>query len=351
MKSSNEMRKFLEKRIRWNVFVRAENVVSDGSLEMPKISTHLQECGQTSNANNEIFFDKLCNHCDGDVAKDNESQQCTDLSTITLSLVLKNYPGPFIAMGVLSLLGNLIALIYEIKTLMQLSKQDAKEAKIYNVLVLNLCFADALMAIYLIILPNTLKHSFRPELATSLTCDALGVTSVLSSQVSMSILVIISAYRLFSVLYPYKHIHVKVTVILIVLIWFVWLFVAIVPLLNETVLANAFTRAIMVCPKGDNVCNCTKRSSPQRVRKLNKIVQVLQNGLVSENNLYSQVIKRVNDYQTNEVALQLLNSFNLVDTKCDDIYLIDYYTSFRACTVDCFLLMIIQLLIKLFLWF
>ena len=336
MKSPHEMRKFLEKHIRWNVFARAENVISDGSLEMPKISTHPQECGQTSNANNEIFFDKLCNHCDDDVAKDNESQQCTDLSTITLSLILEDYPEPFITMGVLSLLGNLVALIYEIKTLMQLSKQDAKEAKIYNILVLNLCFADVLMAIYLIVLPNTLKHSFRSERATSLTCDALGVTSVLSSQVSMSILVIISAYRLFSVLHPYKHIHVKMSVILIVLVWFIWLLVAIVPLLNETVLKHGFTRGIMVCPKGDNVCNCTKRSSPQSVQKLSKIVQVLENGLVSENNLYSQVIKRVNDYQTNEVALQLLNSFNLVDMKCDDIYLIDYYTSFRACTVDLF---------------
>ena len=131
----------------------------------------------------------------------------------------------------------------------------------------------------------------------------------------MSILVIISAYRLFSVLYPYKHIHVKVSVILIALVWIVWLFVAIVPLLNETVLAHGFTRAIMVCPKGDNVCDFTKRSHPQRARKSNNKCAVLENGLVSENNFRSQVIKCVNEYQTNEVALQLLNSFNLVDMK------------------------------------
>ena len=85
-------------------------------------------------------------------------------------------------------------------------------------LMLNLCLADVLMAIYLIVLPNTLKHSSSPERATSLTCDALGVTSVLSLQVSMSILVIISAYRSFSVLYLYKHIHAKASVILIVLV-------------------------------------------------------------------------------------------------------------------------------------
>ena len=200
-------------------------------------------------------------------------------------------------------------------------------------LVLNLCLADLLMAIYLIVLPTTLKHSLKPERATSPICDALGVTSVLSLQVSMSILVIISAYRLFSVLYPYKHIHVKVSLILIVLVWIIWLFIAIVPLLNETVLANGFTRAIIVCPKGDNDCNTYRRQS---VPKITKNVQVLENGLVSKNNLYSQVIKRVNDYQTNEVALQLLNSFNLVNMECNDIYLINYYSSLRACTVDLF---------------
>ena len=336
MKSSSEMTEFLEKHIRWNVFVQPEHVNSCSSLEMQKTSIHVKECGQTFNTINALFFDKLCDNCNDDVSKKNDSKQCRELSGITLSSILKKYPEPFITMGVLSLLGNLIALIYEIKTLMQLSKQDAKEAKIYNMLVLNLCLADVLIAVYLIVLPNSLKHSFRPEQATSLTCDALGVTSVLSLQVSMSILVIISAYRLFSVLYPYKHIHVKVSVILIALVWIVWLFVAIVPLLNETVLKHAFTRAIMVCPKGDNVCHFTKRSHPQRVRKITTNVQVLENGLVSENNLYSQVIKRVHDYQTNEVALQLLNSFNLVDLECDDIYLIDYYSSYTACTIDLF---------------
>ena len=328
------MTEFLENHIRWNAFVQPENVNS--ILKMPKNFTHPEECGQTSNIINAISPNELCSNCDDTVDKNNDSQQCRNLPSITLSFILANYPAPFITMGVLSLLGNLIALIYEIKTLMQLSKQDAKEIKIYNMLVLNLCLADILMAIYLIVLPNALKHSSRPERATSLTCDALGVTSVLSLQVSMSILVIISAYRLFSVLYPYKHVHVKVTVVLIVMVWIIWLFVAIVPLLNETVLAHAFTRRIMVCPKGDNVCNFTETSRPRSVWKITANVQDLENGLVSENNLYSQVIKRVNEYQTNEVALQLLNSFNLVNMECNDIHLIDYYTSFRACTVDLF---------------
>ena len=83
-------------------------------------------------------------------------------------------------MGMLSLLGILIALIYEIKTLMQLSKRDAEEAKINTMLVLKLCLADVLIAIYFIVLPNTLKHAFTLERATSTICDALGVTSVLS---------------------------------------------------------------------------------------------------------------------------------------------------------------------------
>ena len=336
VKSSREMTEFLEKHIRWNVFVQTENINSGSNPEMPNKFTHPEECSQTSNTINTIFSHELCNNCHNTADKENDSQQCRNLSSITLSSILENYSEPFITMGVLSLLGNLIALIYEIKTLIQLSKRDAKEVKVYNMLVLNLCLADVLMAIYLIVLPNILKNSFRPERAASPICDALGVTSVLSLQVSMSILVIISAYRLFSVLYPYKHIHMKVSVILIVLVWFIWLFVAIVPLLNETVLAHGFTRRIMVCPKGDNVCKFNERSRRRSVQKITRNVQLIENGLVSENNSYSQVIKRVNEYQTNEVALQLLNSFNLVDMKCNDVYLIDYYSSFRACTVDLF---------------
>ena len=157
MKSSSEMTKFLERHIRWNVFVQPENVYSSNSPKLPKNLTHPKECGQTSNTFNATFFDELCDNCDDTVAKENDSKPRRDLPRITLSSILKDYSEPFITMGVLSLLGNLIALIYEIKTLIQLSKRDAKEIKIYNMLVLNLCLADVLMAIYLIVLPNHFK--------------------------------------------------------------------------------------------------------------------------------------------------------------------------------------------------
>ena len=50
--------------------------------------------------------------------------------------------------------------------------------------------------------------------------------------------------------------------------------------------------------KGGNACNFNKRSRPRSLQKITTNVHVLRNGLVSENNLCSQVIKRVNDYQT-----------------------------------------------------
>ena len=118
MKSSSEMTDFLEKHIRWNVFAKLKNVNSDKSQVMPKFLTHLQKCNQTSNPINAIFFKKLCDNCNDTVAKENDSQQCTKSSGSNLSSILKNYPEPFITLGVLSLFGNLIAFIYEIKTLM-----------------------------------------------------------------------------------------------------------------------------------------------------------------------------------------------------------------------------------------
>ena len=73
-----------------------------------------------------------------------------------------------------------------------------------------------------------------------------------------------------------------------------------------------------MCVKGGNACNFNKRSRPRSLQKITTNVQLIENGLVSENNLCSQVIQRVNDYQTKKVVLQLLNSSQLVDMKCHE---------------------------------
>ena len=144
--------------------------------------TFPQEFDRTSYTPNALFSKELCdNISNGNVVNENDNNhECNNLTTITPSSILENYSERFIIMGVLSLLGILIVLIYEIKTLMQLSKRDAEEAKINTMLVLKLCLADVLIAIYFIVLPNTLKIAFTLERATSTICDALGVTSVLS---------------------------------------------------------------------------------------------------------------------------------------------------------------------------
>ena len=148
-----------------------------------------------SNNLNSIFFPQLCETCN------NTYEDITDF-------YLKNYhifPVIVIAFAVISLLGNGITIIHEIQTLIKLkdTPPDAKEKKLYKILVLNLCFADLLMAIYLIAFLIA-KITF--ERISSDLCNTIGVTSALSTQASVSILVIITGYRLHGVLFPFKHV-------------------------------------------------------------------------------------------------------------------------------------------------
>ena len=89
-----------------------------------------------------------------------------------------------------------MAIIFEIKTLVQKLKIEAKETKVFLIFVFNLYLADLLMNFYFIVFPISLKHSAGFKGLSLKLCNVFGVTSVFSMQVSMSMLVLISAYRL-----------------------------------------------------------------------------------------------------------------------------------------------------------
>ena len=149
------------------------------------------------------------------------------------------FPVIVIAFAVISLLGNGITIIHEIHTLIKLKDtQGAKEKKLYKILVLNLCFADLLMAIYVIAFLIA-KITF--ERISSDLCNTMGVISALSTQASVSILVIITGYRLYGVLFPFKLANIKLAVCSLVFVWIVWIVLVLLPLFNESLFAFEFT--------------------------------------------------------------------------------------------------------------
>jgi len=331
VRNPNDLIKFLKKNIKWNFLVQCLNSNQIASKE-----------SNQARASNLFFSSKfLCRDCKEDNEIDKNNASCGDNDDDVdddhyfACIIKKNYK-EFLILGVISLLGNVVAIIYEINTLIQESKTEAKERKVYHVLVLNLCLAYLLMAIYLIMFPYTLAHTNCSLADLNISCEAFGVISVASIQVSMSILVIISVYRLRSVLYPFKRIRFKVALILIVLVWIVWLFVAAVPLFNKIILAHSFTRGVLVYSKMDLL---TRESVEPECHGLidfasiANFVQILANSCRFNETLFSLVLKSIDEHQTNELFLQLLSSFSLVDS---NFSLIEYYNPYGGCSINIF---------------
>lgn len=92
-------------------------------------------------------------------------------------------------------------------------KKKRPFGKVNHVLVINLALADLLMGLYLILLGS---ESIAMEGAycskdkawrTSTACNVLGSISVLSTTTSVLILLIMTSYRLYGILYPFKSQH------------------------------------------------------------------------------------------------------------------------------------------------
>nr|CAB3263498.1 low-density lipoprotein receptor-related protein 2-like [Phallusia mammillata] len=137
------------------------------------------------------------------------------------------------AMAIITISGNSIIIFHGIKAFRKGFAVRSKVEKIYNILILNLSFADLLMGFYLLvrcIMLNEDKPQWRSYKDSR--CTAIGVVNFVSSQVSVTILIIITTCRLFSVLWPYRTISVRVVVSAICINWLLWSFISIIPLLN-----------------------------------------------------------------------------------------------------------------------
>ena len=148
------------------------------------------------------------------------------------SLVMSAWFGLLI-FGLLCLLGNIFVICDKTKGLIKTVKTE-KEIQIYQTLVLNLALSDSLMGVYMVAMAFELKHKTTPDnkfyYSNPGICNGLAILNTVSSQVSMTILFIISVYRLVKVTKPFRRNHFKSVIILLIVSWVVWLIVAILPL-------------------------------------------------------------------------------------------------------------------------
>ncbi|XP_020614314.1 uncharacterized protein LOC110052523 [Orbicella faveolata] len=133
-------------------------------------------------------------------------------------------------LGILAFLGNLLVIIWRII--------DKEENKVHSFLLTNLAVADMLMGVYLLTIAimdvrwqgEYFKHD--EEWRSGLGCQIVGVLSMLSSEVSVLILTIITMDRFLCIVFPFKfkRLTYKATVYACVGVWIFGVVISTIPI-------------------------------------------------------------------------------------------------------------------------
>ncbi|XP_048583834.1 uncharacterized protein LOC5504590 isoform X1 [Nematostella vectensis] len=110
-------------------------------------------------------------------------------------------------LGLMALLGNMSVILWRIL--------DKETNQIHSMLLLNLAFSDLLMGVYLLLIAimdtkwqgEYFKHDI--EWRSGIGCQVAGILSMLSSEVSVLILTVITADRLACIVFPFKFKRLK----------------------------------------------------------------------------------------------------------------------------------------------
>ena len=302
LKTSRNMKEFLEKYVRWKVKIYdAEDFYNSAT--------------NTSNNFNLLLFARLCATCN------NSENDPRNISFFVIGYLDRLYL-VILTLGLVCIFGNGITISQEIKSLVKRKLTGAKERKVYRILVLNLCVADFLMGVYLII--GAIGYKIDPKNVS--LCNVIGVITSLSMQTSATILTTITAYRLKSILFPYKLISVKFIAFLLVVIWFAWAIIVSLPLFNETLFRYEFTKTIIV-----------NRSDGAIKIELHRFISSIQTLVQAVNcttyEPFCQLLNALPHFLNNEVAIQLLKSFNFVDFNQEETDFLNFYHLTGGCTV------------------
>ena len=296
VKTSQSMKEFLENHVSWTVRIY-EVYISDTNV---------------SKNSNQLFYSHLCAPC-------KNPQSVVENIDYYFFFYLDKFYILILIFGLVCIFGNGTTIAHELYALMKRKVTPAKEQKIHHILVLNLCLADLLIGVYLVM--SLIARKIDPENVNF--CNALGVISKLSMQSSATILTIITAYRLKSIIFPYKLVSTKLPVILLVIVWFAWAVVVSFPLFNEALFGHEFTSAIIVNDGAANI----------ELHKLITTIQTLAQTIsCTVDEPFRQLLKALRNFQNNDVTIQLLKSFNLVDFEQVKIDFVDYYDIEGGCT-------------------
>ena len=253
-----------------------------------------------------------------------ENSNCTDF--LQTSAISHWYI--FFVFGILCLCGNFVV-IYQKITEFCRSTTQPKNIIIYNILVLNLSVANLLMGIYLIAISLEIRLKLINEniyFSKRSFCDTFGVISTVSTQTSISILAIISFYRLVSLTFPYKNQHVKVVVGIVVSTWLMWLVIALLPIIPLEPLVTKLTFGIS---KDRKILSGSLNTFEITIPLIKDLKSLFSSIEYEEVNL---VLEQIYRYPTRAVLSKMHDRFGWIDLDTDNWFYIDHYNLNYICT-------------------
>ena len=314
--SSSEDVETLLDHINWRLFLYSSNNNTCSSYTLIDNCSN-EACCVTDSVDEIILHGSYC---------ENSANDCS--STINSYPVVHWYI--FFVLGLISVIGNLIVIYDKVKNLGSNRNQD-KEIKIYYTLVLNLALSDLLMGVYLTAISFEIKQKVKNNhyFSKSAVCNALGIINALSSQVSITVLFIISLYRLMSVVRPYKTQRLKLVIVLLSVTWTIWLGLAVLPVLPWEPFKSFFTIGI-----AQNY-RLARNSYIEYAVVVGFVDKLLSSSCVLSNVTDIQlVLNAVNQYQTTSVLNKFVAAVGWLGSDPKQWSEVEYYRAYFSCAMN-----------------
>ena len=318
--SSAEDAEALLDLVQWKIFVQSCREPCDN---FTKLKTLLRNFCPNSSCR---FSDRI-----DEILQRSPDCSCSSCSSFTESFIISKW-GIFLALGILCLIGNIIV-IFDRLTSLRKSQNKGKEVQTYNYLVLNLATADLLMGIYLTAVAFEIRRKVNQSqfFSNPVICNVLGVLNALSAQVSITVLLIISIYRLVGVVYPYRNQHVKVVVSLLTITWVLWLIIAILPLMPLDPLKTTFAFGLAKQQTLENDSLIDFLRFTQVFERILNLVNVTHYPEVRS------VLQAIIQFPTVSVLEKATAVLGLVNFNTEKWSLVGYYDVQYACATNFFL--------------
>jgi len=185
------------------------------------------------------------------------------------------------------------------------------------------------MGIYLTAISFELRYKSTVNIHQSkpVLCNLFGVMSTLSSQVSLTILFIISYYRMIGVIKPYKKQHYKMVTTIVILAWIVWLFVAALPIIPIEPFETGFRIGFMK----------DFRLGRDTLIDFTYFISIIQTRILPSYNNVSEVtsiLHAVTQFPTSSVMEKFSFAMGWVNLKTENWNPVGYYDYQYLCLAD-----------------